>query len=164
MTAPRRIPRRSFLARAAAGLAAPYALTSGALGADGKTPASDRIVAGAIGTGGRGMALLGMHHDPRCTIAAVCDVYEPHATRAQKAIGGRCDVYTDFRRIIDRTDLDAVMTATPDHWHAPITVMACESGKHVYCEKPLCRTLHEGRKMVEAARRHGRVVQMGEAD
>jgi len=142
------------------GLAAPYFLTSGALGGPRNKPASDRIIAGAIGVGGRGRGLLGMHHDPRCTIAAVCDVYEPHLSRARKAVG-KCDAYKDFRRIIDRHDINAVLTATPDHWHALITIMACQSGKDVYCEKPLCRTIYEGRKMVEAARRYGRVVQMG---
>ena len=160
MMSERTVSRRSFLLRAAA-LAAPYVLTSRALGAGGKAPASDRVVCGAIGTGGRGMALLGMRHDPRCSIAAVCDVYGPHVARAQKAVGGHCDAYTDFRRIIDRRDIDAVMTGTPDHWHAPITIAACESGKDVYCEKPLCRTLAEGQRMVAAARRCGRVVQMG---
>ena len=156
----RGLSRRGFLARAGLGLAAPYVLTSGALGADGKSPASDRIIAGAIGVGGRGMGLLGMRHDPRCTIAAVCDVDEGRLKRAAQAVG-KCDTCVDLRRILDRRDINAVMTATPDHWHAPITIMACQSGKDVYCEKPLCRTLLEGRKMVEAARRHGRVVQMG---
>jgi len=155
----RQTTRRGFLTQAAA-LAAPYFLTSAALGAGAKSAASDRVVCGAIGTGGRGMALLSMRNHPRCSIAAVCDVYGPHAARAQKAVGN-CDVYTDFRRIIDRTDIDAVMTGTPDHWHALITILACKSGKDVYCEKPLCRTLTEGRRMVETARKYGRVVQMG---
>ena len=155
----RQTTRRGFLTQAAA-LAAPYFLTSTALGAGAKSAASDRVVCGAIGTGGRGMGLLGMRNRPRCSVAAVCDVYGPHAARAQKAVGN-CDVYTDFRRIIDRTDIDAVMTGTPDHWHALITILACKSGKDVYCEKPLCRTLTEGRRMVEAARKYGRVVQMG---
>ena len=155
-----KISRRRFLAGAAAGLAGPYVLTSGALGGPNKTPASDRVVAGVIGVGGRGTGLLGMHHDPRCTVAAVCDVYEPHLARAKKRIG-TCDAYKDFRRIIDRSDIDAVVIATPDHWHAPMTIMACQSGKDVYCEKPLSRTILEGMAMVKAARRYGRVVQMG---
>ena len=154
------VSRRSFLRRAGCGLAAPYVLTGLALGAPGNRPASDRVVAGAIGVGGRGTGLLGIHRDPRCTIAAVCDVYEPHRKRAQAIVGTR-DAYGDFRRIIDRQDIDAVLIATPDHWHAPITVLACKSGKDVYCEKPLTRTIVEGRTMVEAARRYGRVVQMG---
>ena len=153
--------RRAFLRGAAAGAAAPWVLASGALGAEGKAPASDRIQAGVIGTGGRGMALLGMNNYRHCQVAAVCDVYRPHALRAQKAIGGSCDVVADFRQILDRSDIDAVATGTPDHWHALITVMACQSGKDVYCEKPLCRTIGDGQAMVAAARRYGRVVQMG---
>ncbi|MBL7223006.1 MAG: Gfo/Idh/MocA family oxidoreductase [Candidatus Brocadiae bacterium] len=156
----RNVTRRSFLAQVAS-VAAPYVLTSTALGAGGKAAASDRIVVGAIGTGGRGMGLLGMNRYPNCSIAAVCDVFEPHLARAQKAIGGTCEAVADFRRIIDRTDVDAVTIGTPDHWHALITIMGCQSGKDVYCEKPLSRTAHEGREMVKAARRYGRVVQMG---
>jgi len=67
----------------------------------------------------------------------------------------------DFRRLLDRTDLDAVIVATPDHWHAIPTVMACQSGKDVYVEKPLALTIHEGRVMVDAARKYDRVVQIG---
>ena len=155
------VTRRSFLSRAAGALAAPYVLTSQALGAGGKAPASDRIVAGAIGIGGRGGALLTMNNDPRCTIAAVCDVHGANLAKGKRAMGSKCAAYVDFRRIIERRDLDAVTIGTPDHWHAPMTILACESGKDVYCEKPLCRALGEGRRMVEAARRHGRVVQMG---
>jgi len=153
--------RRGFLTTVGAGVAGPWVVTSGALGGPEKAPASDRIQLGVIGTGGRGMALLGMNGYPRCKVAAVCDVYRPHMLRAQKAIGGSCDGVTDFRQILDRADIDAVATGTPDHWHALITVMACQSGKDVYCEKPLCRTIADGRAMVEAARRYGRVVQMG---
>ncbi len=76
--------------------------------------------------------------------------------------GQKADFRTqDFRRLLDRQDLDAVLVATPDHWHAIPTVMACEAGMDVYVEKPLSLTIHEGRVMVDAARRHGRVVQMG---
>jgi predicted dehydrogenase len=156
----RSVSRRGFLVRAAAGLAAPYCLTSGALGAEGKTPASDRVVAAVIGTGGRGMGLLDIHGMARCTVAAVCDVDQTRLAGARQRIGS-CEAYADFRRILDRKDIDAVLLGTPDHWHALMTVLACESGKDVYCEKPLCRTVVEGRRMVQAARRSGRVVQMG---
>jgi len=114
-----------------------------------------------IGVGGQGSGLLGgFHSNPRCRVAAVCDVYEPHLSRANKRVG-HADAYKDFRRVLDRKDIDAVVVATPDHWHAPITVMACQAGKDVYCEKPLSRTVTEGREMVKAARRYERVVQMG---
>jgi len=155
------LSRRGFLAQGAALVATPYFLTSTALGAAGKKPASDRVVCGVIGTGGRGMGHLTLHRRSRSTIAAVCDVFEPHLARAKKAIGGGCDAYGDFRRIIDRADIDAVSIGTPDNWHAIITIMGCQSGKDVYCEKPLSRTAREGRQMVNWARRTGRVVQMG---
>jgi predicted dehydrogenase len=154
------LSRRRFLGSTGLGLAAPYFINSRALGAADKRAASDRVVAALIGCGGRGMGLLGIHDDPGCTIAAVCDVDQQRLAAAQNRIG-KCDAYQDFRRILDRPDIDAVLIGTPDHWHAAITVMACQAGKDVYCEKPLCRTIHEGRQMVEAARRYGRVVQMG---
>lgn len=155
-----RVNRRGFLGSAGLGLAVPPFLVGGVLGADGRRPPSERVVAALIGCGGRGMGLLPIHNDPGCTVAAVCDVDLQRAAAAQKRIGGG-DACQDFRRILDRRDIDAVLIATPDHWHAPITVMACQAGKDVYCEKPLCRTISEGRKMVETARRYSRVVQMG---
>ena len=155
-----RVGRRSFLGSAGLGLAVPSLVASGALGGEGRRPPSERVVAALIGCGGRGMGLLPIHDDPRCTIAAVCDVDLQRAAAAKNRIG-KGDVCQDFRRILDRRDIDAVLIGTPDHWHAPITVMACQVGKDVYCEKPLCRTIGEGRKMVEAARRYHRVVQMG---
>ena len=93
---------------------------------------------------------------------AVCDVYEPHAGGRRRS--GRehgCQSYSDFRKVLERKDIDAVLVATPDHWHAGVTVLACQAGKDVYVEKPLGHNIREGRKMVEAARRHNRVVQTG---
>jgi len=155
-----RLGRRGFLKQAGVGLAAPWLVTGRALGAPDRAPASERVVAALVGCGGRGGSLLSIHGDPRCTVAAVCDVDQNRVAAAQKRVGG-CDAYGDFRRVLDREDIDAVLVATPDHWHAPITIMACQAGKDVYCEKPLCRTIAEGRRMVEAARRYDRVVQMG---
>jgi predicted dehydrogenase len=161
MTADRHpLNRRRFLRHAGIGLVAPYFVTSRARGAADQPAASDRVVAALIGCGGRGMGLLSIHDDPRCDIAAVCDV-DLQRMAAAKARIGACDTYQDFRRILDRQDIDAVLIATPDHWHAAQTIMACQAGKDVYCEKPLCRSIKEGRKMVEAARRYDRVVQMG---
>jgi len=156
----RQLSRRRFLARAGLGLAVPYFVTSRAIGAAEDLPPSERVVAALVGCGGRGTGLLSIHDDPRSTIAAVCDVDTERMAAAKKRIG-TCDVYQDFRRILDRQDIDAVLLATPDHWHAAGTVMACQAGKDVYCEKPLCRTIEEGRRMVEIARRYDRVVQMG---
>jgi predicted dehydrogenase len=154
------LSRRRFVGATGLGLVAPYFIRSHALGAADRKPASDRVVAALIGCGGRGMGLLSIHDDPHCTIAAVCDVDRQRMEAAQQRIG-KCDAYQDFRHILDRQDIDAVLIGTPDHWHAAITILACQAGKDVYCEKPLCRTIDEGRKMVEAARRYARVVQMG---
>ncbi|MFV1966288.1 MAG: Gfo/Idh/MocA family protein [Pirellulaceae bacterium] len=156
----RQLNRRRFLRDTSLGLVGPSLLASRAWGVVGQRPASERVVTALIGCGGRGKGLMSIHGDPRCTIAAVCDVDESRMLAAKERIG-ECDAYQDFRRILDRKDIDAVLIATPDHWHAPITVMACQAGMDVYCEKPLCRTIHEGRKMIAAARRYERVVQMG---
>jgi len=155
-----RLNRRRFLQDAALGVATPALITGSALGNARRLPASERVVAALIGCGGRGQGLMSIHGDPRCTLAAVCDVDRKRLAAAKQRIG-TCDAVTDFRRILDRQDIDAVLIATPDHWHAPITIMACQAGKDVYCEKPLARTIAGGRAMVQAARRYGRVVQMG---
>jgi len=94
-------------------------------------------------------------------VVAVCDVDAAHARAAQEIAGGRAQRYTDYRKLLDRTDLDAVWITTPDHWHALQAVAACRSGRHVYCEKPLAHNVREGRLIVEAARESGRVVQIG---
>jgi predicted dehydrogenase len=155
-----RLNRRRFLKTTGLGLAAPAFVSASTLGLAADAPPSERVTAALIGCGGRGMGLLGIKGDPRCKMAAVCDVDKDRMAAAKKQVG-ECDVYQDFRPILDRRDIDAVLIGTPDHWHAAITVMACQAGKDVYCEKPLCRSVDEGRKMVEAARRYDRVVQMG---
>jgi predicted dehydrogenase len=94
-------------------------------------------------------------------IAAVCDVYEPNLDVAAEMTDGKAERCKDFRRLVDRKDLDFVIVATPDHWHALPMVAACNAGKDVYCEKPVSLTIREGRKMVEAARHNKRVVQVG---
>jgi len=160
--------RRGFLKHvAAAGAAAvgfPTFIRPSALGLAGTVAPSGRSTMGSIGAGGRGMqdtnALLG-RSDVR--VLAACDVYEAYRQRAKQAINGRygnsdCATYRDFRDLLARRDIDAVLVATPDHWHAIPTIEACRAGKDVFCEKPLTLTIHEGRKMVEAARRYGRVV------
>jgi len=92
---------------------------------------------------------------------AVCDVYRPYMEKWASNLEGDIAQYGDFRQMLDRKDIDAVFIATPDHWHAIQTVMACDAGKDVYVEKPLSMTIYEGRRMVEAARRNKRVVQAG---
>jgi predicted dehydrogenase len=124
--------------------------------------ANDRVNVGLIGCGGRGRYDANLLRQiPNVEIVAVCDVYGPHANAAKNWVGPRCQAYQDFRKLLERKDVDAVLVATPDHWHAIPTVLACQAGKDVYVEKPLAHTIEEGRKMVTAARRYNRVVQLG---
>lgn len=124
--------------------------------------ANDRIRLGFIGVGNRGGQLLDaflVHKDME--VAVLCDVFEPYLERAQSKLPAKVPQEIDFRKVLERTDVDAVVIATPDHWHAIQTIWACKAGKDVYVEKPLSITVVEGRKMVEAARKYNRVVQVG---
>jgi len=124
--------------------------------------ANEKIVAGAIGTGRQGWTnMRDFIENEETEIAAVSDVYKPHMEKAIEITKGKAVGYKDFRRIIDRKDIDVVIISSPDHWHALQTIYACESGKDVYVEKPISQNVYEGRKMVEAARRYKRVVQTG---
>jgi predicted dehydrogenase len=124
--------------------------------------ANDRIRLGFVGVANRGGQLLDafLEHDDM-EILAVCDIDQGILASAKQKAGSDAETYTDFRKLIERKDIDAVVIATPDHWHAIQTITACDAGKDVYVEKPLSITVHEGRRMVEAARRNGRVVQVG---
>jgi predicted dehydrogenase len=149
------VNRRRFLQQStAAGLAPAAAAQS--------TSPNDKIGVAIIGCGGMGrMDLTDFHKQPDVEIRAVCDAFRPSADQARQVTGGRADVFGDFRRVLERRDIDAVVIATPDHWHALMMVMACEAGKDVYVEKPISHNVREGRLMVEAARRHKRIVQVG---
>ena len=166
----RTLSRRALLKRAAvtgAGVGLPLIVRASALGADGGVAASDRITMGAIGVGGRGTGVMGgFLGSGQVRVLAVCDVYKPHRDRAKGIVDGRyggkdCAACVDFREITRRDDIDMVLIATPDHWHALTAIDACEHGKDVYCEKPLSLTIREGRAMVEAARRYERVFSGG---
>jgi predicted dehydrogenase len=123
---------------------------------------SEKLVLGFIGVGGQGRSLINVFKNlPDVAIAAVCDVYEPHLRQAQSSAGGTPETYSDFRKVLDRKDIDAVVIGTPDHWHGITTIMACQAGKDVYCEKPLAHRIQEGRAMVQAAEKYKRVTQMG---
>ncbi len=154
------VSRRNFLhhagVSAVAGVAAPYVLTSDALGRAGRPAASERVITAHIGVGGMGMGTLRGRDG-----AAAADVYRPHAERAVRALGPHAHVYTDYRHCLDRKDIDAVVIATPDHWHALIAIHAMQAGKDVYCQKPLTLTVDEGKAIVRTARRYGRVFQVG---
>src|SRR5947209_8060366 len=124
--------------------------------------ANDRVRMGLIGSGGRGKQdWTTFLKQPDFEPGAVCDLYQPFREKGIAMADGRPKPFTDFRKLLEEKDIDAVIVATPDHWHALITIAACDAGKDVYCEKPLTITIHEGRKMVEAARRNNRIVQMG---
>ena len=152
--------RRSFLAGIA--LAAPYVLTSNALGQGAKKPASDRIRTGHIGTGGMGTGHVRRIRGRRdAEVGAVCDADEGRRARARQQGGGKAEMFADHRKMLERQDLDAVVIASPDHWHALHAIHACEAGKDVYCEKPMMKTIAGGQAMVRAARRFDRVVQIG---
>ncbi len=151
--------RREFLGRTAAKLGAaacvPYVITSDALARPGRPGANDRIITGHIGIGGMGRGHL------RADAAALCDVDANHLKGAAERVPGEPALYKDYRRVLDRKDVDAVVIASPDHWHGLMTVHACQAGKDVYVEKPASKTIEEGRAMVKAAKRYGRVVQVG---
>jgi predicted dehydrogenase len=124
--------------------------------------ANDRVRMGLIGSGGRGKQdWTTFLKQPDFEPVAVCDLYQPFREKGIAMADGRPKPFTDFRKLLEERDIDAVIVATPDHWHALITIAACDAGKDVYCEKPLSLAVVEGRKMVEAARRNKRVVQTG---
>jgi predicted dehydrogenase len=137
-------------------------ITSRALGAETKPAASERLTLGFIGVGGMGTGHLhALRALPDVQIVAIADVDEEHRSAAVNLIGKDCTGYRDYRELLARKDIDAVVIATPDHWHALTAIHACQAGKDVYCEKPLSLTVREARQMVEAARRHGTVFQVG---
>ncbi|HIE51298.1 MAG TPA: twin-arginine translocation signal domain-containing protein [Armatimonadetes bacterium] len=154
--------RRQFLktslgAAVAAGTA-PFA--PGTLGAN------EKFVVGVMGVGGRGRHLAGeLARRPEVEIAYVCDVdsrlFSKILPTVERLQGKRPQTTMDFRRILDDRDVDVLFIATPDHWHALPTILACQAGKDVYVEKPIAHNVWEGRKMVEAARKYKRIVQVG---
>jgi predicted dehydrogenase len=155
------INRRDFMKRAALSTAGAGLAASG-LGSARAVGASDKVRVAVIGTGLEGSSVMSEFlKQPDVELAAVCDVYRPHLDRAVKATDSKAKGYSDFREVLDRKDIDAVLIATPDHWHALQMVLACQSGKDVYTEKPIATTIEEGRRMVEAARKYARVVQVG---
>jgi predicted dehydrogenase len=156
------ISRRDFLRKAgsaAAGVA--LAQAGGALRAATVSP-NEKIIMGIIGVGGMGTADMNYFRaNPDVEFAAVCDVDKDRLEQAVDKAGGKATPYHDFRKLLERKDIDAVIVATPDHWHALATITACQAGKDVYCEKPVATSIGEGRAMVNAARRYSRVVQIG---
>ena len=180
--------RRRFLSRTAGivgGAAAfPYIVPSSALGGEGSVAASNRITMGCIGTGNQGINdLRGFLGDKRVQVVAVCDINRESSGYWNNRIGGReparriveqryakdkesgkykgCDTYVEFREVIAREDIDALLIALPDHWHSIPVIEAARAGKDIYGEKPLSLTIAEGRAMSDAVRRYNRVFQTG---
>jgi predicted dehydrogenase len=152
--------RRDFLKLSAAAVAASTLETAGGLAAE---SANEKLVVGLIGCGGRGRHDAGLFRNtPHVEVAWICDVDEGRRQQAARDLEIKADrAVTDLRRILDVKAVDAVIVATPDHWHSPAAILACEAGKHVYVEKPISHNIREGRLLVEAAGRNQRIVQHG---
>lgn len=123
--------------------------------------AKEVVRVGVIGCGGRGRYVARLMQEAGAEIAAAADVYTVNAERLRAWAGPGCRAVQDFRRLLEWKDIDAVLVATPDHWHGAAAALACAAGKHVYVEKPLAYTIREGRAIVEAAQRYKRIVQPG---
>lgn len=153
--------RREFLERASAGVAIAAALSS--VEAQAAKSANDKVVVGLIGCGGRGTHDAGLFQStPNVEVRYVCDVDEARRNEAAKKL--RVEprfAVDDLRKILDDPAVDAVIVATPDHWHSPAAILACEAGKHVYVEKPISHNIRESRLLVEAAQRNKSLVQHG---
>jgi len=163
--------RRGFLkkaASAAAGaMAIPYIVPSSVFGADGTVAPSNKLLVGVIGVGGQGTwDMRGFLDRPEALVAAVCDVDVKHQKLAKAEVDnkyGNNDVkmYNDFRDVIARSDIDIIATAVPDHWHSIPAIMAAQAGKDIHGQKPLARTIKEGRAICDAVKRYGRIWQTG---
>src|SRR5678816_3192747 len=179
--------RRQFLTQTASlvggALAAPLIVPASALGRNGLKPPSERITMGFIGVGTQGGGHLlggawtyvagGYAGRKEVQVLAVCDVWQERRQRATQRVNDHyaevfgkdsyksCEPYNDFREVLARTDIDAVLIATPAHWHATMAVMAAAAGKDIYCEKPTAVTIQESRAMCDAVRRYGRIYQAG---
>ncbi len=177
MDSTNRSTRRKFLAGAASTTLGFTFVPSSVLA---RPAPSDRLNLGHIGIGGRGRRFLrplaqldqkvlpwdnlggqGDRFLRPALSAALCDVDSSRLDMAATVVGGKPRLYKDFRRLLEQKDLDAVVIASPDHWHALMTIMSCQAGKDVYVEKPAAKTVEEGRAMATAAERYGRVVQVG---
>ena len=167
----KQLPRRQFLkgALSAAGAAvvAPTIIPSSALGLDGAVAPSERVVVGGIGIGGRGTYDLGCFLEQKdVQFVAVCDVKEKRRTAVKKIADEKygnenCATYVDFRELLDRKDIDAVLIATGPNWHATMAMHAAKAGKDMYCEKPVTKNISQSLILAETMRRTGRVFQAG---
>jgi predicted dehydrogenase len=174
----RTLNRRQFLGRTAAAVAGavafPTIIPGRALGLDGATAPSNRLTMGFIGMGKMAKGHLGAYQgDESCQILAICDVEQGRREKAAAATNeiyakrngensySACDTYGDFRVLCARADIDFVVIATPNHWHVLTALEALRNGKDVYLEKPMTRTIEEGKILTKAVRRYGRILQVG---
>ena len=172
MTPVKTLSRRTFMrssAQAASALTLPALIDASVLGKNALAP-SNRITVGCIGVGSHGTAvnLKGILSQPDAQVVAVCDVDSRRMENARRLVNDHyanqdCAATKDFRDIIARQDIDAVMISTPDHWHTPISLMAARAGKDICCEKPTL-TIQEGRTLVNTIQRYGRVFQTSTED
>ncbi len=162
-----RLSRRRFLAATGAALAAPTFIPASVLGADDRAPASERVTLGVLGWGMQGPANTNEFlHLKDCQVVAACDLDKNHLQQALDKINGHygnkdCKPYQDYREMMARTDIDAVMLAVPDHWHALVATEAARNKKDIYGEKPLARTIAEQQAIVKAVQHNGRIWQTG---
>ena len=164
------VTRRQFIKQSAAlsaVFAVPTIIPSSAMGADGNVAPSERITMGVIGTGGQGTSNMeGFLNFGDVQMVAVADVDKSHREAAAGIVNKKygsndCALYNDFRALNDRSDIDAVIVGTPDHWHVLNAIDAVKKGKDAYVQKPLAWSIQEGRALCDAVTKHGRVLQTG---
>lgn len=168
-----KLSRRNFMVGSGCAVLAPTIIPAAARGADGHVAPSNRITLGVMGRGAMGRGhTTHLSYKKGVQLLAICD---PDKTRAQEGVEAvtavyaqargkedvSCAAYTDYREVLARQDLDAVLIATPDHWHTPMAIHAVQAGKDVYLEKPVSLSLQQGRQLVTAVRAHKRVLQTG---
>ena len=167
----RNINRRGFLKKvtgaAAGAMALPYIVPSSVFGADGRVAPSNRLLVGMIGVGSQGTwDMRGFLNADESLVVAVCDVDRRRQKQAKNEVDRKygnedCKMYSDFRELIARSDIDIIATAIPDHWHSIPAIMAAEAGKDIHGQKPLARTIKEGRAICDAVKRYGVIWQTG---
>ncbi len=154
--------RRHFLAASGTGMVAGAFHMQAVSGNAQTNSPNDRIRIATVGFGGMGSGDTRFALNvPGVELAAVCDVYDGRLTRARELYGDRVFTTRDYREILARKDIDAVIVATPDHWHSRICIDALGAGKHVYCEKPMVKSIGEGKAVIDAQNRSGKVFQVG---
>lgn len=158
--------RREFLERASATVVAASALHQSAVqdaAAQGGTGSNRKLVVGLIGCGGRGLHVARLfQRTPQVELGYLCDVDQQRREAAAKGLGiDGSRVFADLRQLLDIRQVDAVIVATPDHWHSPASILACDAGKHVYVEKPISHNIREGRLLVDASARNKTLIQHG---